>query len=816
MYICIETNPITMRRGLFLVIMLCISWAAMAQHRGEEYDNRQYSDIAEQEPILSDTLLFYRILHRPTDLYGEITAFNFSFIEFARRGIPHYAHPTLIDNITVRSANNAILRNLGLTNIVQPTAEQGYTAGSTHYLTTEGVPLSSARTSLFFTGKGYLGGIRATAHHLLRRGWSISAHIAARGGNSLYVDGESLNSIEAGIRLSHDLRSGDKLSIILATTLARRGIRSGTTREAFTLIGDNLYNPTWGYQAGERRNARERGECVPMMVASYHRQLSERTELLASIGGEWGKTTNTSLGWYGAATPRPDNYRLLPSYYTDLTVARAVEEVWRRADSRYTQIDWAELYTINAMAGGEARYALERRTSRIAHGEISASFRTAIDNDISLRYGVRAAINASRNYKVVGDLLGADHLTDIDYYLVDDDTYSLNLQNDLRHPNRRATKGDRFGYDYTLVERELSLYASATYQTERWSIEAYASLGSHATHRNGHFEKEIYPAEHSYGKSRTIRLSPYTLSTSAGYTFSPQHHISLTASLSRQAPYASSLWLNPQYNNRTIDNPSLEQHFTIDASYKYRSAKADITASAFLHSTTSATNTLRAYDDLSATFCDIVTSDISTLSYGVEFASEIRLSSHWRTTLSLGAGNYIYTNNPTITLFADTDNTLISQSRSEMQSCHIGGVPHISGSAEITYLDYSGWACSVGVNVAALRYVEPAFTRRSERVARQSATSEEIFREFISQEQLGDAATLDASLSRWFNIGQSRLSLTLSVKNLLGKRDIVYGGYESARIRHYRSGAQHIYRPQDNIVTYAYPRTIYFTTSWRF
>ena len=50
-----------MRRGLFLVIMLCISWAAMAQHRGEEYDNRQYSDIAEQEPILSDTLLFYSL-----------------------------------------------------------------------------------------------------------------------------------------------------------------------------------------------------------------------------------------------------------------------------------------------------------------------------------------------------------------------------------------------------------------------------------------------------------------------------------------------------------------------------------------------------------------------------------------------------------------------------------------------------------------------------------------------------------------------------------------------------------------------------------
>ena len=805
-----------MRRSLLLAFMLCICWAAMAQHSGEEYDNRYNTDIAEHEPILSDTLLFYRILHRPTDLYEEITAYNFSFIEFSRRGEPYYNSPTLIDGITVRRANNPTLRSLGLTVISQPTTSQGYTIGSTHFLTTEGVPLPSAQASLFFSGKSYLGGIRATAHHLIQRGWSISAHLAARGGNSLYVDGVNHNSLEAGVRLSHDLSKGDQLSIIFATTIARRGIRSGTTREAYTLLGDNLYNPTWGYQAGRRRNARERGACVPLLVASYHKHLSERTELLASIGGEWGKTTNTSLGWYGASTPRPDNYRLLPSYYTDPTIAHAVEEAWRRADSRYTQIDWAELYTINAMADGEARYAVEKRTNRIARGELSATFLTRIHNDISLRYGVRAAINSSRSYKVIDDLLGADHLTDIDYYLTDDDTYSLNRQNDLCHPNRRAKEGDRFGYDYTIVERDISLFASATYQTERWNIEAYAAIGSHATHRKGHFEKEIYPAEQSYGKSRTIHLSPYALSTTIGYTLSPLHHFSLCASLSRRSPYASSLWLNPQYNNRTIDNPSLEQHVAIDASYKYRSAIADITASAFLHSTTSATKTQQAYDDLSATFCDIITSDISTLSYGVEFASEVRLSSRWRATLSLGAGNYIYTSNPTITLYADTDNTLISQSLSLMQSCHIGGVPHISGSAAITYLDYSGWACTLGINMAAMRYVEPAFTRRSERIARQSATSEEIYREFISQEQLGDAATLDASISRWFNIGQSRLSLTLSIKNILGKKDIIHSGYESARIRHYRSGAQHIYRPQDNIISYAYPRTIYFVASWRF
>jgi outer membrane receptor protein involved in Fe transport len=85
----------------------------------------------------------------------------------------------------------------------------------------------------------------------------------------------------------------------------------------------------------------------------------------------------------------------------------------------------------------------------------------------------------------------------------------------------------------------------------------------------------------------------------------------------------------------------------------------------------------------------------------------------------------------------------------------------------------------------------------------------------MSQNRLNDAVTVDASLSRWFNIGASRLSLTLSVRNLLGNRNIVYGGYESSRIRNYMSGAQRIYAPQDDVLTYAYPRTYYVVLSWK-
>lgn len=151
-----------------------------------------------------------------------------------------------------------------------------------------------------------------------------------------------------------------------------------------------------------------------------------------------------------------------------------------------------------------------------------------------------------------------------------------------------------------------------------------------------------------------------------------------------------------------------------------------------------------------------------------------------------------------------------------MGDCKIGGTPHVAVSAFLTYFASRGWVASCGVNYAGLRYVEPSFVRRTERVLRQGSVSPEIYSQFLAQQRLGDAVTVDASLSRWFRVGQSRMSLTLSVKNLLNKGDIVYSGHESSRIRHYRSGANTIFAPQDDIITYSYPRTYYGVVSWKF
>lgn len=150
-----------------------------------------------------------------------------------------------------------------------------------------------------------------------------------------------------------------------------------------------------------------------------------------------------------------------------------------------------------------------------------------------------------------------------------------------------------------------------------------------------------------------------------------------------------------------------------------------------------------------------------------------------------------------------------------MGDCHVGGVPRFSAMAELAYFTYRGWVASCSVQGVMGRYVDASVIRRTERVAHQASFSPEIYRSFIAQSRLSDAVTMDASVSRWFNLGRGRLSLTLSVRNLLGNCGIEYGGYEQSRIRNYQSGENRIFMPMDDIVTYDYGRSYYAVISFK-
>ena len=488
----------------------------------------------------------------------------------------------------------------------------------------------------------------------------------------MHVEGVFTNAVTAGLRLARRFGEGHELSVLCIVPPSVRGTRLSSSEEAFTLTGDRLYNPAWGWQDGRVRNSRVRRETVPLALAAYAVPLSASTSLAATLAAEAGVAKYSMLDWYDARTPMPDNYRYLPSYTGD----RETEQAWLARDPRCTQIDWDELIRQNRMAGGHAVYALEDRVERLCNLAFDASFATEADARLTLRYGVSLRRENTRSYKQMRDLLGAGYVTDIDRFLIDDDTYSNLLQNDLRHPGRTVREGDRFGYDYALTLRGAALRLQADYRSDRFRADLSVVLGSDAVSRRGYYEKELFPGGQSYGPSRVMRFTPYTLKAAAGWAFSPRRYIEIAAAAAARTPRAGDLFFQPLYNNRTVDNPVPERIYAAELNCRLTGPVVDFQAAFFAAMTLDGIETRTYYDDMASVYCDMAVTGVGRMSCGAEAAADIRLSYRWLLSLAASAGRYEYIRDPRVTVLSDVDNSAVDvQAVSRMGGCETGRRP---------------------------------------------------------------------------------------------------------------------------------------------
>ena len=800
-----------------LLFLLLPSLQAAAQSPDDEY--YPYAEREERREVLTtDSAIFYRAVQGVSDLYGDHTDFNLPQVAHKRRGLDYRTARTSLSGVDLPYRYLSLLRLLGAgeeryAGLAPVPGEWGPAGGVRLFRFPEGEPLQPYLASVRFTDRNYLFGAKVAAAKTLGDGWSLSAAADVRTGRDMHVEGVFTNALTAGLRLAKRFGEGHELALLCIVPPSTRGTRLSSSEEAFSLTGDRLYNPAWGFQDGRVRNSRVRRETIPLAVVTYEVPLSPATSLTAAFGAEAGVSKYSMLDWYDARTPMPDNYRYLPSYAGD----RETELAWRSNDTRYTQVDWDELIRRNRMAAGHAVYALEDRAERLCNLSANALLTTDVDGRLTLRYGVALRRENTRSYRQMRDLLGAEYITDIDRFLVDDDTYSNLLQNDLRHPDRTIRAGDRFGYDYTLTARTALIHAQADYRADRFRADLSAELGSGAVSRRGHYEKELFPGAQSYGRSRVMRFTPYAFRALAGWAFTPRCYLEAAVQADARMPEAENLFYQPLYNNRTVDSPVPERTYAAELGWRFTGPVLDLQTTVFAVLTLDGTETRRYYDDMASVYCDMAVTGIGRLSYGIEAAADIRLSYRWKLSLAASAGRYKYARDPVVTVLSDVDNSAVDlRAVSRMGGCETGGAPQLTATAELAWFGSRGWGCRASAGYAGRRYVEPMALRRTDRIAGQGGITREAFEAFTRQERLADAFTLDASLFKSFYFDRSRLTAALMLRNLLGDADTPYGGYESLRVRRIRPGDDTLYTPHATRCTYAWPRSFYLTISYRF
>lgn len=819
------------RRFSFALVLVMCTAEGRAQAPEQEYHiSKEYFN--EYRPMIeADSLIFYRLDTPSVDAFGEATNYDMSFVAFARRGVGYREDSFMLDGVPLQSGSRSVLwrlgllfeRNVGVMRSPQAVNVTDCSRGTITAFTTDfAEPYGARSVGLNFATRGYNGGVRAAVNETLGRGWSLAATLSGRTGRDLHIEGVYTNGIDAGFSLAKRWRGRHKVALTALLSPSERGLRSSSSQEAFRLTGNTYYNPSWGFQAGKMRNANVRRTMIPVVVASYEARVAEHTELKVALGAEVGRGGYSSLTWFDAQTPMPDNYRYMPSYYASTVVADEVHQAWLDCDPRYTQIDWDELFHINRMGGGRAVYAVEERVERVTDIDFRASGTTRLSDAVMLRYGVAYTFERSRNYKQMSDLLGSEYVVDIDYFLVDDQTFNNRLQNDLRNPNRRIVEGDRYGYDYALMRSCVGVNGGVGWRTDRAYLDFDLSIGNERIYRNGYYEKELFAGSNSFGRSRVVRFMPYVVRLSAGYAFSPKQSLALSAAVQSKAPSAENIFLQSHYNNRIIDSPNPATDFSAEVNYRLHTKVFDLDATLFAALSRGGVRVAHYYDDLAATYSDMVVSEISQLRTGVELVASARFARHWSTSLAVTAGYYGYAKDARVSLYADSDNSVICNlAQARMGGVRLGNAPQVALSAEMLYLN-RGWVVRLTATYAGLRYVEAEPMRRTDRVTHQGSVSEEIFSRFTQQERLPDAVSVDAALSKSFALrrgadrGDSRLVVSLTVRNLLGSKNMLYAGRESLRIRRSTIAGEYLYEPFPTRYTYAYPRTYYLALTYKF
>ena len=816
-------------RGLryILIVLFLIGYRGLSAQEFDLYDFRYYKRFDTVEELLApekDTTTIAKfVLDR--NFSTRALDYNFSAVRYARRGKPSYRRKTTLNDLEVPFVGSSTSRTLQLSEIRSADEVRLHIDTLAEERISAGISFSSRNTPY---------SISFNSAQKFKNDWSIATNLTARTGRDLHIEGMFGNSLEFNIIANKRWSDKYSLSMAIFAKPTMRSSRLASTAEAFRLTGNNLYNPAWGYQNGKIRNARIRREFLPTAFIGYEGKVGERTRVNLTAALTAGVERYSSLDWFDASTPSPDNYHYMPSYFNDEEdVFHVVESAWTNNNARYTQIDFDRLIAINRVNNGNAKYAISDRVQRTVRAALRGGVTTTLEKG-SISYGFEATTANYRNYKQMSDLLGAKYIIDLDYFLLDDSTYGNSLQNNLATPNRHIAEGDRFGYDYAIRRHDISAYATYRYSTERLNLDIAAKVGYCDISRRGFYRKELF-ADSSFGESRHLKFSPYSLRIKAGYLIADNHFVNATIATETTPCDEEDLFLQSQYNNRTIANPEMQSAYNGEVRYTYQKLNFAVSTTLFLSAELNDTQVRHLYDDLYGEYADIVNSRINTLCYGLEAEAEYRFADHFRAMAAISLGRYKYASNSLITIYTDTANILLADHiESKTKGLSLGNTPQAAITAGLSYYS-KGWWISVNANYAGLRYIEPSAVMRTERVLAMAISPEER-RELYEQERLRDAFTIDLSLSKSLYLSRlskkiysstatprfedkhprSRLIFRLGVRNLLGSTDIVYNAYESSRLQRHKLAGEYIYNRQASRYMYAYPRTFYASATFAF
>lgn len=757
------------------------------------------------------------------DPFVQATTYNLGQYYFKQRGVSNYelqVNGIVIDDLERGYSSwgqlgglSDVLHGRNVTYGLQPS---GYAYGGTNGTTFVDATAADQRKGNILTYTRYNRNYRNRAMYthnsgLMKNKWAYSVSASRRWAEEGYTPGTFYNGYSFYGGVSKVIGKGQfNLTGIYAPTV--RGQALNASDEAYDIVNNNQYNPAWGYLNGEKRNARVVDVSQPIVVANYTYRPTDKTRWNTAVGFETGRTKRSNIDYYNAYSPNPMYYRNMPSYYYSqvppLTGNGNAVKAYLEANPDALQVDWARFYETNAMntvtmknvngvagnniIGKRSMYVQGDYTDELQKYSFNSNIEHAQSEHLTLMGGLRVVMQQNENYKRLADLLGGDFYVNTYQFL-----NNINAgipgyaQQDLNHPDRLVYKGDKYGYDYILRNRQGEVWGQAVATLEHVDLFGALNVGYTSFNREGLYKNGLFP-DHSYGKSDSHNFTTMKGKAGVTYKLDLHHAFYVNADHSEEAPLMSNTYVSASTRDFLVSDPTTVKTNTVEAGYILRTHDINLRLTGYASDVKDNTIIKRFFLDDPAynAFVSYIMNKVCTRSTGIEFAVNYKFNSIWSATGVVAVGQHFYTNSPDVNIYADNDPTVTTTShKTYISNFYVASGPQSAYSLAVNCKP-GKWNVTLNANYFERNYVDIYPERRTAAAVDLVPQGSVLWNSIVQQERMPSAYTMDLYVSRPFNTSRlskmlhrknTSLFVSLGVNNLLNNRNIKVAGYEQLR-----------------------------------
>lgn len=751
-------------------------------------------------------------LHASRDPFQSASAFQFSALHFRSRGLSgNYAGVT-VNGLPMQDLSNGMgLWNQwqGLNNIFRiDENNNGYLAnsyavaaiGSTNNIEIR-ASKQKAQTNFDygFANRLYTHRFQFTkSTGVLKNGWAFSLSGAGQITNIAPVPGTYHQAIDFYIGVDKLIKK-QLFSIAIFAANFQNARQAYTLKELNNICDDPLYNPNWGFQNQQVRNANISSQFLPVLLLTHEWRISNQNYWQTSISFSTGEKNSTGLDWFHAPDPRPDYYRYLPSFQSDPVLSDQIRTVLQQ-DVNQRQINWDKLYAVNrisnetiyhadgitgnTVSGKMARYLVENRKIGKQSINFSSSYHGNLGKTILFDMGIMCSLQQSHYYKTVNDLLGADFFVNWNQFAENEIPVNANaIQFDIQRPNRILKKGDAFGYDYSMFHTKTEAWISTMIPLHRFQFSIASSIALSQFWRVGNLENGLFP-NNSLGKSATNQFLQTGLKLGISYAFNGMQKIYFSAASLKKPPTSDNVFISPSTRDAIQENCKNENIYATELGYLLQLQRLKLHASIYYSVSKNGMDVLSFYHDGYNSFVNYAISGIGQTHYGYELGMETQINQQMSLLFAATNGHHFFNSRQLAVVTADNSATEMERVLIYAKNYPAINSPQAAYSFSLNYRNSQQWFASLSTCFFDRQWMGWNPIRRTAEAIYPIDQSTEKGQQLLLVEKMPAIQLVNLFLShafRWNKRKLKQFNCSVSINNLLNKQDIILAANEQLR-----------------------------------